>query len=74
MSGTSKLTPDRYNQLFGDLSDIQEEIINDISKYIVVAAGPGSGKTRVLVHKLASLYQLEDVKHEQMLTSCSYRI
>ena len=61
------ITPDRYNQLFGDLSDIQEEIINDISKYIVVAAGPGSGKTRVLVHKLASLYQLEDVKHEQML-------
>ena len=61
------ITPERYNQLFGDLSEIQEEIINDISKYIVVAAGPGSGKTRVLVHKLASLYQLEDVKHEQML-------
>ena len=61
------ITPDRYNQLFGDLSDIQEEIINDISKYIVVAAGPGSGKTKVLVHKLASLYQLEDVKHDQML-------
>ena len=52
------ITPDRYNQLFGDLSDIQEEIINDISKYIVVAAGPGSGKTKVLVHKLASIYQL----------------
>lgn len=61
------ITPERYDQLFGDLSDVQEEIINDISKYIVVAAGPGSGKTRVLVHKLASLYQLEDVKHEQML-------
>ena len=61
------ITPERYNQLFGSLSDIQEEIINDTSKYIVVAAGPGSGKTRVLVHKLASLYQLEDVKHEQML-------
>lgn len=61
------ITPDRYNKLFGNLSEIQEKIINDTSKYIVVAAGPGSGKTRVLVHKLASLYQLEDVKHEQML-------
>jgi ATP-dependent DNA helicase RecQ len=62
------ITPKKYNQLFGCLSDKQAEIINDAeSKYIVVAAGPGSGKTRVLVHKLASLLQLEDVKHEQLL-------
>ena len=62
------ITPEKYHQLFGALSDIQSKIINDAdSKYIVVAAGPGSGKTRVLVHKLASLLLLEDVKHEQLL-------
>ena len=62
------VTPNKYNQLFGELSERQAEIINDAeSKYIVVAAGPGSGKTRVLVHKLASLLLLEDVKHEQLL-------
>ena len=62
------ITPAKYNQLFGQLSNRQSEIIDDkLSKYIVVAAGPGSGKTRVLVHKLASLLLLEDVKHEQLL-------
>ena len=62
------ITPAKYNQLFGGLSQRQLEIINDKqSRYIVVAAGPGSGKTRVLVHKLASLLLLEDVKHEQLL-------
>ena len=62
------ITPAKYEQLFGQLSNRQREIIDDKqSKYIVVAAGPGSGKTRVLVHKLASLLLLEDVKHEQLL-------
>ena len=62
------LTPGKYKQLFGQLSKRQMEIIADKeSRCIVVAAGPGSGKTRVLVHKLASLLLLEDVKHEQLL-------
>jgi len=62
------ITPTKFKQLFGELSPTQLKIINDKeSKYIVVAAGPGSGKTRILVHKLASLLLMEDVKHEQLL-------
>lgn len=62
------LTHQKFEQLYGGLSLEQSKIITDHeSQYIVVAAGPGSGKTKVLVHKLASLLQVEDVKHEQLL-------
>lgn len=62
------ITPKKYNLLFGNLSSIQKRIIDDDdSQFITVIAGPGSGKTRVLVHKLASLLLLEDIKSEQLL-------
>ncbi|MBR0392612.1 MAG: RecQ family ATP-dependent DNA helicase [Oscillospiraceae bacterium] len=62
------LTQSKYRELFGELSAMQQEIIqDDSSQYIVVAAGPGSGKTRLLVHKLASLLILENVKSDQLL-------
>jgi ATP-dependent DNA helicase RecQ len=62
------LTPGKYKRLFGDLSERQLEIIEDAThRVIVVAAGPGSGKTKILVHKLASLLLFEDIKPEQLL-------
>lgn len=62
------LTPGKFKQLFGELSATQLKIVNDRdTKYMITAAGPGSGKTKVLVHKLASLLLMEDVKQEQLL-------
>ena len=64
----SSITAAKKKQLFGKLSDTQRRIIaDDKSDVITVAAGPGSGKTLVLVHKLASLLLLEDVKPEGLL-------
>lgn len=62
------MTPQKYNELIGSLSESQRSIIDDEeSRCIVVAAGPGSGKTKLLVHKLAALVMLDDVKYEQLL-------
>ncbi|MBL7792669.1 MAG: RecQ family ATP-dependent DNA helicase [Saprospiraceae bacterium] len=62
------ITPAKYRQLFESLSEAQRQIIDDKhSPHLVVAAGPGSGKTKVLTHKLAALLLMEDVKHEQLL-------
>lgn len=62
------LTPNRLKQIIGDLDTDQTKIVNDgKSDNILVLAGPGSGKTKVLVHKIASLLLLEDIKPEQFL-------
>ncbi|MBU3012262.1 RecQ family ATP-dependent DNA helicase [Polaribacter vadi] len=62
------LTPNRLKEIIGDLDTNQTKIVNDgKSDNILVLAGPGSGKTKVLVHKIASLLLLEDIKPEQFL-------
>ncbi len=62
------ITPEKFRQIFGTLSPEQLQIIkDDKNDKILVAAGPGSGKTKVLVHKIASLLMLEDIKPEQFL-------
>jgi ATP-dependent DNA helicase RecQ len=62
------ITSDKFRQIYGSLSLAQREIVKDEhSTRIMVIAGPGSGKTRVLVHKIASLLMGEDVKPDQFL-------
>jgi ATP-dependent DNA helicase RecQ len=62
------ITEEKFKQIFGELSEEQLKVVKDKeSDKIMIGAGPGSGKTRVLVHKVASLVMMEDVKPEQFL-------
>ena len=65
---TRSVTKKRYDNIFSTLSNEQKIIIEDKSaKAMMILAGPGSGKTKVLVHKIASLLLTEDIKPEQFL-------
>jgi len=62
------ITQRRYNKIFSEMSYEQKEIIVDKNtKAMMILAGPGSGKTKVLVHKIASLILTEDIKPEQFM-------
>ncbi|CDR30266.1 ATP-dependent DNA helicase recQ [Acholeplasma oculi] len=62
------LSPKKFKELFGTLTTEQLSVITEKHhKRIAVAAGPGSGKTKLLVHKLASIIHMEDVRQEQLL-------
>lgn len=62
------ITQKRYNKIFEKMSNEQKDIIKDTNtKAMMILAGPGSGKTKVLVHKIASLILTEDIKPEQFM-------
>lgn len=67
MEITRPITKERFIKLMGDLDTSQAAIVSDPAPHILVEAGPGSGKTRVLVRKVANLLLQESVKPEQFL-------
>lgn len=69
------VTQERLKEIIEDLNDEQKEIFNDeSSQSIMVLAGPGSGKTKTLVHKIASLITIENNKPEYFLMLAHSRV
>ncbi len=61
------ISPKKFREIFETVSPRQAQILTAKEKLISVIAGPGSGKTKVLVHKMAAQLFLENIKSEQLL-------
>jgi ATP-dependent DNA helicase RecQ len=69
------ITQERLKEILYDLNDEQKRVFEDKkSSSIMVLAGPGSGKTKTLVHKIASLITIENYKAEYFLMLAHSRV
>lgn len=68
-------TPESYDAIVTSLKDeVQEKIVTrDIRRNHLVLAGPGSGKTRILVHRVAWLLRCQRVRPREILVVCYTR-
>lgn len=55
------VTQEDYDRIINPLNPIQREIVLSDSPAIAVIAGPGSGKTRTIVHRIAYLVKVKRV-------------
>lgn len=70
----SPISKELLSAIILDLNDSQRKILEDKSSAIMIFAGPGSGKTKTLVHKMAHLLTKEDKKSENFLMLAHSRI
>jgi len=66
------ITATKYQQLFESLSDEQKRIILSKKKQIMVLAGPGSGKTKTLVNKIAHIVLNNEKVNPELFLMLTY--
>ena len=61
------LTQEDYNIIMGPLNSAQTEIVLAENPALAVIAGPGSGKTRTIVHRIAYLVKVKRVEPSRIV-------
>jgi ATP-dependent DNA helicase RecQ len=64
---TRPILPEDYNRILEPLNLAQKEIVLASHPTMAVIAGPGSGKTRTIVHRIAYLIKVKRVEPKRIL-------
>ncbi|MBW4565204.1 MAG: RecQ family ATP-dependent DNA helicase [Mojavia pulchra JT2-VF2] len=64
---TTPILPEDYNRILEPLNPSQKEIVLASDPAMAVIAGPGSGKTRTIVHRIAYLVKVKRVEAQRIL-------
>ncbi len=64
---TRAVTQEDYKRIISPLNPVQREIVLSESPAICVIAGPGSGKTRTIVHRIAYLVKVKRVDPSKVI-------
>ncbi|MCG8336346.1 MAG: RecQ family ATP-dependent DNA helicase, partial [Proteobacteria bacterium] len=64
--------PETFSKIVDKLGNVQQQeiVVNDMESNILVLAGPGSGKTKTIVHRCAYLICVQQVRASSILILC----
>ncbi|WP_024786804.1 RecQ family ATP-dependent DNA helicase [Lebetimonas sp. JH369] len=66
------ITKTKYKEIFENLTSEQKEIVKSKKKQILILAGPGSGKTKTLVNKIANLILNNEKVNPELFLMLTY--